>query len=423
MTGKRLNIGLIGSGFMGQAHADAFRRAGMLYKDLPAVPHLYMLADATAELAADAAARFGFETSTGDWRELVNDPNVDVVDITSPNALHHQMALAAIAAGKHVYCEKPLSVTVAEAEEMTAAAKAAGVKTMVAFNNVKTPAAMLAKQIVDAGEIGTPTRFRGWFDQGFFNDPDLPFSWRCTRKEAGSGALGDLGSHVISVAQYLMGDIASTIAQTQTWFPTRPVPQGAAGYSARADADAPRREVENEDQVQSMIRFGSGAGGTIEASRIAAGKVFGVYWEISGTDALDLGSQDRVAPGAIRQPGRIGTLRQVIVVGGRGDRQNPADRLDPVRITMRLNEIHHHFDRRSSSAIAKYAEALRKISFAWRSSRFSRSSAFILSAISLGTPARLPLSTSAFLTQSFNVFAEQPIFAAINVIACQRDPC
>ena len=284
MTGKRLNIGLIGSGFMGQAHADAFRRAGMLYKDLPAVPHLYMLADATAELAADAAARFGFETSTGDWRELVNDPNVDVVDITSPNALHHQMALAAIAAGKHVYCEKPLSVTVAEAEEMTAAAKAAGVKTMVAFNNVKTPAAMLAKQIIEAGEIGTPTRFRGWFDQGFFNDPDLPFSWRCTRKEAGSGALGDLGSHVISVAQYLMGDIDSTIAQTQTFFPTRPVPQGAAGYSARADADAPRREVENEDQVQSMIRFASGAGGTIEASRIAAGKVFGVYWEISGTE-------------------------------------------------------------------------------------------------------------------------------------------
>ncbi|WP_207630251.1 myo-inosose-2 dehydratase [Paracoccus xiamenensis] len=158
---KRLNIGLIGSGFMGQAHADAFRRAGMLYRDLPAVPHLYMIADATPELAADAASRFGFEKSTGDWRELVKDPGVDVVDITSPNAMHHEMALAAIAAGKHVYCEKPLSVTVAEAEEMTAAARAKGVKTMVAFNNVKTPAAMLARQIIDAGEIGTPIRFRG----------------------------------------------------------------------------------------------------------------------------------------------------------------------------------------------------------------------------------------------------------------------
>lgn len=281
---RTLNIGLIGSGFMGQAHADAFRRAGLLYKDLPAVPQLYMLADATPELAADAAARFGFLKSTGDWRELVNDPAVDVVDITSPNALHHEMALAAIAAGKHVYCEKPLSVTVAEAEEMTAAARARGVKTMVAFNNVKTPAAMLARQIIDAGEIGTPMRFRGWFDQGFFNDPDLPFSWRCTRREAGSGALGDLGSHVISVAQYLMGDVESTIAQSQTFFPTRPVPQGAAGYSARAAADAERRTVENEDQIQAMVRFASGAGGTIEASRVAAGKVFGIYWEISGTE-------------------------------------------------------------------------------------------------------------------------------------------
>ena len=281
---RTLNIGLIGSGFMGQAHADAFRRAAMLYKDLPAVPHLYMLADATPELAANAAARFGFEKSTGDWRELVNDPAVDVVDITSPNLLHHEMALAAIAAGKHVYCEKPLSVTVAEAEEMTAAAEAKGVKTMVAFNNVKTPAAMLARQIIEAGEIGTPTRFRGWFDQGFFNDPDLPFNWRCTRREAGSGALGDLGSHVVSVAQYLMGGVESTIAQTQTYFPTRPVADAAAGYSSKAGADAPRREVENEDQVQAMVRFASGAGGIIEASRIAAGKVFGIYWEIAGTE-------------------------------------------------------------------------------------------------------------------------------------------
>ncbi|MGG7518108.1 Gfo/Idh/MocA family protein [Allorhizobium undicola] len=281
---KTLNIGLIGSGFMGQAHADAFARARLLYRNLPAIPHLYMLADANESLAADAAARFGFEKSTGDWRVLVNDPAVDVVDITSPNSFHYEMAMAAIAAGKHVYCEKPLSVTLPQAEEMAAAAKAKGVKTMVAFNNVKTPAAMLAKQIIDRGDIGTPMRFRGWFDQGFFNDPDLPFSWRCTRKDAGSGALGDLGSHVISVAQYLMGDVESTIAQTQTFFPTRPVPQGGSGYGAAAAADAPRATVENEDQIQALIRFRSGAGGTIEASRVAAGKVFGIYWEVSGTE-------------------------------------------------------------------------------------------------------------------------------------------
>ncbi len=186
---KTLNIGLIGSGFMGQAHADAFARAALLFRDLPAVPHLYMLADASDDLAADAARRFGFERSTGNWRDLVNDPAVDVVDITTPNALHYDMAMAAIAAGKHVYCEKPLSVSLAQAEGMAAAAAAKGVKTMVAFNNVKTPAAMLAKQIIDRGEIGTPTRFRGWFDQGFYNDPELPHSWRLVRAQAGSGAL------------------------------------------------------------------------------------------------------------------------------------------------------------------------------------------------------------------------------------------
>ncbi len=284
MSKKTLNVGLIGSGFMGQAHADAFRRAGLLYRDLPLQPRLYMQADATEELSAAAAARFGFEKSTGNWRKLIADPEVDVVDITSPNAMHHEMALAAIAAGKHVYCEKPLSVTLKEAEEMAAAAKKAGVKTMVAFNNIKTPAAMLAKQLIDKGDIGTPTRFRAWFDQGFFNDPDLPFSWRCTRKEAGSGALGDLGSHVIAVGQYLMGDVESVIADTQTFFPTRPVPQGGSGYGAKAGAEAPRAKVENEDQIQTLVRFKSGAGGSIEASRVAAGKVFGVYWEVSGTE-------------------------------------------------------------------------------------------------------------------------------------------
>ncbi|WP_312807495.1 Gfo/Idh/MocA family protein [Agrobacterium cavarae] len=293
MNKKTLNIGLIGSGFMGQAHSDAYRRAGMLYRDLPAVPRLCLLADATDELAADAAARFGFERSTGDWRKLVVDPEIDVVDITSPNSMHHEMAMAAIAAGKHVYCEKPLSVTLEEAEEMAAAARSKGVKTMVAFNNIKTPAAMLAKQLIDKGDIGTPMRFRGWFDQGFFSDPELPFSWRCTRKDAGSGALGDLGSHVISVAQYLMGDFESVIAQTQTFFPTRPVPQGGSGYGAKAGSEAPRAVVENEDQIQTLVRFANGAGGTIEASRVAAGKVFGIYWEVSGTEGTILMDGER----------------------------------------------------------------------------------------------------------------------------------
>jgi predicted dehydrogenase len=291
---RSLNIGLIGSGFMGQAHADAMRRAAMLYPNLPAAPRLAMLAEVDAAAAARAGARFGAARTTGDWRDLVSDPEIEVVDITTPNALHHEMALAAIDAGKHVYCEKPLSVSVEEAKEMAAAAARKGVKTMVAFNNIKTPAALLAKQLIDAGEIGEPIRFRGWFDQGFFNDSELPWTWRCSRKEAGSGALGDLGSHVVSVAQFLVGPITRVSAQAQTLFPRRPVPQSGSGYGARVEGtNVEWRAVENEDQVQSLVQFANGAGGVIEASRVAAGKVFGIAWEVSGTKGTIINDGER----------------------------------------------------------------------------------------------------------------------------------
>jgi predicted dehydrogenase len=284
MTKRTLNIGLIGSGFMGQAHADAFRRATLLYRDLPAIPVLHTLADAAQALADSAAKRFGFAKATSDWRAMVADPEIDVVDITTPNAMHFEMAMAAIDAGKHVYCEKPLTVTLADAKALAEASEAKGVKSMVAFNNIKTPAALLARKLIERGDIGTPTRFRGWFDQGFFNDPEMPWSWRCSRKEAGSGSLGDLGSHVISVAQFLMGDVDSVVGQEQTFFETRPTPGGGSGYGASVDASGARLAVENEDQFQALVRFAGGAGGTIESSRIAAGKIFGVFWEVSGTE-------------------------------------------------------------------------------------------------------------------------------------------
>ncbi len=284
MTRKLLNIGLIGSGFMGQAHADAFRRAALLYRNLPALPVLHTLADATQELAEAAAARFGFVRATADWRAMIADPEIDIVDITTPNAMHFEMAMAAIAAGKHVYCEKPLTVKLEDARALAEAAERRGVKSMVAFNNVKTPAVLLAKRLIERGDIGTPTRFRGWFDQGFFNDPDMPWSWRCSRIEAGSGSLGDLGSHVISVAQFLMGGVESVAGQEQTFFKARPAPGGGSGYGVSADPSGKRLDVENEDQFQALVRFENGAGGTIESSRIAAGKVFGIYWEVSGTE-------------------------------------------------------------------------------------------------------------------------------------------
>ena len=284
MAGKTLNVGLIGSGFMGQAHADAWRRAGLLYRNLPLQPVLHTLADATPELAAEAAQRYGFQHATADWQAMVNHSDIDIVDITTPNSMHFAMALAAIRAGKHVYCEKPLTVSLQEAQTLTQEAERAGVKTIMAFNNIKTPAAQLAKQMIDRGDIGTPTRFRGWFDQGFFNDPNLPWSWRCSREQAGSGSLGDLGSHVVSVAQYLMGPIKSVVGQEQLFIDSRPAAGGGSGYGAQADKDAARLPVENDDQFQALVTFENRAGGVIESSRISAGKVFGIAWEISGTE-------------------------------------------------------------------------------------------------------------------------------------------
>ncbi|NIF23742.1 Gfo/Idh/MocA family protein [Candidatus Pantoea multigeneris] len=284
MTRKTLNVGLIGSGFMGQAHADAWRRAGLLYRDLPLQPVLHTLADATPQLAEDAARRFGFLHGTADWRAMVADPAIDIVDITTPNSMHVEMALTAIRAGKHVYCEKPLTVSLADAQMLTDEAQRAGVKTIMAFNNIKTPAAQLAKQLIERGDIGQLTRFRGWFDQGFFNDVELPWSWRCSREQAGSGSLGDLGSHVVSVAQYLMGPVRSVVGQEQLFIESRPSAAAGTGYGASASADAPRLTVENDDQFQALVSFENGAGGVIESSRISAGKVFGIAWEVSGTE-------------------------------------------------------------------------------------------------------------------------------------------
>src|SRR6516162_7181839 len=290
---KTLNIGLIGSGFMGQTHADSYRRAGLLYRNLPRTPVLYAVADANEKLAERARGRLGFQKAYGDWRKLIEDPEVDVVDITTPNNLRMEPALAAIEAGKHVFCEKPMAVKVEDARRMAAARQQAGVQTHVPFHNIKTLAAVVAHQIIERGEIGEPIRFSGRFDQGFFNDPSLPWSWRCSRELAGSGALGDLGAHAVSVAQFLMGDVTEVSAQSQTVFKERPVPDFDAGYGSKVAADAKKRAVENEDQIQSLVKFDSGAAGVIESSRVCAGRVFGVFWEISGTEGTIVNNGER----------------------------------------------------------------------------------------------------------------------------------
>ena len=276
-------IGLIGTGFMGKAHALAWRAAGAVMGDLPAV-RLEVLCDTPADKARAMAAQFGFARATDDWRALVADPAVDVVSITTPNHLHRDIALAALAAGKHVWCEKPLAPTLAEAEEMAAAAAAAGTVTMVGYNYLRNPALGHAKRLIEGGAIGRVVHFRGWVDEDYQADPDLPWTWRATKAQAGLGALGDIGSHLISVAHLLIGPIESLVAETQIAYETRPLPDG----SGRSGT------VENEDVATALVRFGSGARGSLSASRAAWGRKSRLDWEVHGTQGQIVFAQERM---------------------------------------------------------------------------------------------------------------------------------
>jgi predicted dehydrogenase len=277
----RLGVGLIGSGFMGKTHAFGFLNVGRMFS-LPVEPELAMLADVDAERAARAAKMLGFDRSTGNWRELVADERVGIVDITTPNTLHKEMALAAIAAGKHVYCEKPLAPTVGEALEMTLAAERAGVTTAVGFNYLKNPLLKLAREIIASGEIGEIRSFNGIHAEDYLMDAESPWSWRLD-PAGGGGALADLGSHIIATARYLIGPVDEVLGDTVTAVASRPIAAGAKE----------RRPVEVEDIGRAHLRFANGCSGVIEASWIATGRKMRHDFEISGAKGAIAFSQER----------------------------------------------------------------------------------------------------------------------------------
>ena len=266
-----VRIGLIGSGYMGKAHALAYRTVPGVFA-LPAEPTLELLAEIDAATAARAGQAFGFARSTASWRDLVADPRVDLVDITTPNVLHKEMAFAAIDAGKPVYCEKPLAPTAADAKAMVERAEAAAVKTMVGFNYLKNPITVLAKEIVDSGELGEVHAFRGTHFEDYMLDPDsLVSAWRLDPR-SGDGVIVDLASHVVSLARHLVGDIEAVCADRDTVVTERRAATGGSDTQS----------VEVADQVRTLIRFAGGAKGTIEASWIAAGRKMGIVAEITG---------------------------------------------------------------------------------------------------------------------------------------------
>lgn len=280
MGKQEIGIGLVGSGFMGRCHANAFRAVGGLF-DLPLKPRLAILADATEDLAQRGAAALGFARSTADWQALVDDPEVGIVAITAPNVLHAPIALAAIAAGKTVYCEKPLSTTAASALDMTEAAEAAGVTTLVGFNFLRNPMIRLARDIIAGGEIGEVTGFRGRHAENYMASPDAPHSFRTD--PAGGGALADIGSHITSMARFLLGPISEVQADCRTIFPTRPVSPGSAD----------RAPVKVDDMTHALLRFENGAAGSIEANWAATARTMDLSWEITGTKgALAFGQEN-----------------------------------------------------------------------------------------------------------------------------------
>lgn len=268
---KTIGIGLVGSGFMGRSHAHALRAAAGVF-ELPLTPKLELLADVNDAVAEKAAKALGFARSTGDWKALVADPAVELVDITAPNVLHKPIALAAIEAGKPVYCEKPLAPNALEAKQMVDAAERKGVKTAVGFNYLKNPMVALAREIVASGEIGEVISFRGIHAEDYMTDPLAPFTWRLD-SAGGHGVVADLGSHIISIARFVVGPIESVVGQLKTVTSRRPVAPGASEM----------RAVEVDDEARALVRFASGAGGTVEASWVKAGRKMMLAFEVTGS--------------------------------------------------------------------------------------------------------------------------------------------
>ena len=281
---KTLNVGMIGAGFMGKAHSLAYAAMPMFFWPPPAVPHRKMVAEITEDRAEEAARRFGYESHTTDWRRIVEDDSIDIVDIATPNNTHPEIAIAALEAGKHVICEKPLARSPEEARTMYEAARKAGVVNMVAFNYRRTPAVALARKLIDEGAIGDILNFRGTYLQDWSADPNTPLSWRFQKMIAGSGALGDIGSHVLDLARYLVGEVVAVNAVLQTYIPERPIQSGAVDQLAAAEkrSGVPTAAVDVDDEVMALLRFANGAVGSLEATRNAYGRNNFLTFEIHG---------------------------------------------------------------------------------------------------------------------------------------------
>lgn len=274
-----LGVGLIGSGFMGKAHAFGYGTAEKVF-DLPFRVEFHALADANMEVAQEAADALGFARATDDWRAMVADPGIDVVHVTAPNALHKEMALAALASGKHVHCEKPLAPRAEDAREMAEAAERAGLRTQVGFNYLCNPMLRLAREMIAGGEIGEVVSYRGIHAEDYMADAETPWGFR--HDPVGGGALADIGSHALATAEFLLGPVSRAMGDCVTVVPERPDGQGG------------RRAVTVDDIGRAFLRFANGASGSVEASWVAMGRKMQHDFEVHGTRGALLFTQERL---------------------------------------------------------------------------------------------------------------------------------
>lgn len=285
---KTLRVGMIGYGFMGKAHSNAWRQAPHFFS-LPADIEMHTICGRNAKAVEEARVKYGWRHVATDWRDVVNSPEIDVIDISTSNLTHAEIGIAAAKAGKHVFCEKPLAMNVAEARKMLEAARKSGVKNMVGFNYRRVPAIAFAKKMIASGKLGEIRHFRGTYLQSWLSDPDFPMNWRLRKATAGSGAHGDLCAHLIDLAQYLVGDIAETIGMQETFIKERKKEAHAIGLGATAGKGHEKVTVDDASVFLAKFARGRnvapGAYGTFEATRLAAGHKNYNRFEINGSDA------------------------------------------------------------------------------------------------------------------------------------------
>lgn len=279
---RELRIGMIGYKFMGKAHSNAYRSLPMFFPDA-VKPEMTVICGRNEDAVKLAASQFGWMSTETDWRELIARDDIDVIDINAPSNAHKEIALAAAKSGKHIFCEKPLALSLHDAREMLVAAEEAGIKHMTGFNYRFSPAVQLVKKLIESGRLGTIYHFRAWFLQDWIMDPAFPLVWRLQKDIAGSGSHGDLGAHLIDLAHYLVGEIDEVIGMSETFIKERPLAEEMTGLSAKGNKNAPKGKVTVDDATLFMARFKNGALGSFEATRFAAGHRSTNSFEINGS--------------------------------------------------------------------------------------------------------------------------------------------